>query len=151
MKKYLFLLLAVVLMSCQDDTDMGLPRTTMGIAFYSPDYQRMTVDSLTVIAIGVQSDSVLYDRYSGQRISLPLRYVGEETQFVLRRGTRLPDTLTVRHKNTPHFLSMEAGYTMYYDLQALHTTTNAIDTAIILNPSVIAGEQENISVQYPLY
>ena len=151
MKKYLFLLIAVVLMSCQEDTDIGRPRTTMGVAFYDPDHRRLTVDSLTVIAMGMQGDSLLYDRFSGQRLSLPLRYVGEETQFILRRGTRQSDTLTIRHKNTPHFLSMDAGYTMYYDLQSLHVTHHAINTATILNPSVIAGEQENISIQYPLY
>lgn len=136
--------------SCGDDGDTAQPRTTCGIRFYDTDLQPLTVDSLTVTALSEKRDSVFYYRQSIQSISVPLRYVGDSTQYEIRRGTRRPDTLTIVHKNTPHFISMDAGYAMYYEIRRIRCTQHAIEAAEVANTSISTNEQENISIQYPL-
>jgi hypothetical protein len=137
-------LLAVLFaVSCQDASDMGQPRTAMGVSFPVP------VNSLTITALDMVGDSLLYANYAGQRLALPLSYTADETDFVIQQGQHTPDTLTVKHRNIPHFLSMEVGYTMYYELQSVAATRHAIDTVYILNPSITSGEQAHIAIQYP--
>lgn len=142
--------IALMLGSCTDDGDKSQPRTMCGIGLYNRStYAKQNVDSLTVKIVGV--DSVLYSEYSGNTLSIPLRYVGNTSVFELRRGDRMPDTLTVVHKNTPRFISMDAGYAMYYELLEVSSTQHAIDTITITNTMINTNEQENISIYYPEY
>ena len=135
--------------ACDEDTDTSLPRTTCGVYFYGTDARRKTVDSLTVVALTDYGDSVLYQRFSGQNISLPLRYIGDSTQFSIQQGEHLPDTLTVVHRNTPNFVSLDGGYVMNYEILRVRSTGYAIDTVSVVSPSISTHEQENLAITYP--
>lgn len=147
---FLPVVMAFLLGACADDSDQGQPRTLCGVGLYERvNYTKYTVDSLTVKILG--PDTIWYRNTSTDVLSLPLRYVGDTSRFELRRGTRIPDTLTVIHKNTPHFLSMDAGYAMYYELLQVYSTQYAIDTTTVTSTTINTNEQENLSIYYPEY
>ncbi|MGI6219551.1 MAG: DUF6452 family protein [Bacteroidaceae bacterium] len=135
--------------ACDEDSDTSLPRTTCGVYFYDLDAGRQTVDSLTVAALTEHGDSVLYHMYSGENISLPLRYIGDSTQFSIQQGDHMPDTLTVVHKNTPSFVSLDAGYVMNYEILRVRTTRHAIEDITVVSTSITTYEQENLAITYP--
>ncbi len=136
--------------ACTDDGDMSQPRTLCGIGIYNPEtFAAQQVDSIRVKVIG--PDSVLYSAYSGTTLSLPLRYVGNTSVFEIQRGTRTPDTLTILHKNIPHFLSMDAGYAMYYELQNVSSTLHTLTKVSLTTSTINTNEQENIAIYYTEY
>lgn len=135
--------------ACSEDSDTSLPRTTCGVFFYDLNAQRRTVDSLTVAALTDHGDSILYHLYSGESISLPLRYIGDSTQFRIQQGEHIADTLTIVHQNTPNFVSLDAGYTMNYEILRIRFTQYAIDTVTIATTSITTYEQENLDITYP--
>lgn len=145
-----FLLPAVavfLLGACADDSDQGQPRTKCGVGLYERESgAKLSVKNLTVRAIG--ADSVFVKNETREAFSVPLRYVGDSTQFVLARGTYIPDTLTIVHKNIPRFISMDAGYAMYYELKKVYFTRHTIDTLIVNSATINTHEQENISIYY---
>lgn len=148
----LFLLapaLSLMTPACSEDSDTSLPRTTCGVYFYDLDAQQNTVDSLTVTALTERGDSVLYHLYSGENISLPLRYIGDSTQFCIQQGEHLPDTLTIVHQNTPSFVSLNAGYVMNYEILSIRFTRHAIDTITVVSTTITTYEQENLAITYP--
>lgn len=140
--------LFISLTACSDDGDLSQARTTCKVSFYHKTSQRVdTLSTLTVKAIG--ADSVFLQNTSASSVSLPLKYVGDSTQFELTLTGQTPDTLTIKHKNTPHFISMDAGYAMYYELTAVVATRHSISDILLYNSTINTYEQENIRIYYP--
>ncbi len=133
--------------ACTEDSDQSQPRTTCGVGFYLKEpYGKQTISNLTV---SILDGDTLYRNASLDAISLPLRYVGDTSRFVLTVGENPSDILTIVHKNTPHFISMDAGYAMYYEIVKVECTDYTIEEATGVIPTVNTNEQENISIFYP--
>jgi len=142
------LILFISLVGCSDEGDLSQARTVCKVSFYHKTSQRLdTLSTLTVKAIG--ADSVFLQNKSASSVSLPLKYVGDSTQFQLTLAGQTPDTLTIKHKNTPHFISMDAGYAMYYELTAVTATRHSISDILLYSSTINTYEQENIRVYYP--
>lgn len=140
--------LLILLTGCNEDGDLSQARTVCKISFYNQTSQRLdTLSNLTVKAIG--ADSIFLQNVSASSVSVPLKYVGDSTQFQLTLTGQTPDTLTIKHKNTPHFISMDAGYAMYYELTAVTATRHSISDILLYNSTINTYEQENIRIYYP--
>ncbi|MFA6872827.1 MAG: DUF6452 family protein [Bacteroidaceae bacterium] len=144
----LFGALLISLTGCSDDGDLSQARTACKVSFYHETSQRLdTLSTLTVKAIG--ADSIFLQNTSASSVSLPLKYVGDSTQFEFTLRGQTPDTLTIKHKNTPHFINMDAGYAMYYELTAVTATRHSISDILLYNSTINTYEQENIRIYYP--
>lgn len=104
-------------------------------------------DSLTVTAFG--TDSILLNRGKAiNHITLPLSYVDHETTFVLHYTSFLRDTIWVTHENFPHFISMDCGIDMFYQLREIRYTTLLLDSISVVNPDIDDNEKENCRIYY---
>lgn len=104
-------------------------------------------DSLTITALG--TDSILLNRgKSINHIILPLSYVDQETTFILHYTKLLRDTIWVTHKNFPHFISMDCGISMFYQLREIQYTTFLLDSILLVDPNINDNEKENCRIYY---
>jgi len=81
-----------------------------------------TLDSLTITAFGTDS-IILNNQKRVHGLSLPLRYTADSTVLVFHYSKDVKikkDTIVIRQKNTPYFLSMDCGYQMNKASQADH-------------------------------
>jgi len=109
-----------------------------------------SLDSLTVVALNtVKGDSIILNNSKKVTYaSLPLSYVDTKTAMVFKYSESLSDTLWITHANIAHFLSMECGITMFYQVEKVEHTSNLIDSIAIINSGVETNEKENIRVYY---
>ena len=106
-----------------------------------------TLASVTVLALG--TDSVIVNAMSNAvSLSLPLRYLNNETSFILKYSEELTDTVTVSHTNTPYFLTMDCGYQMKQKVEQVRYTRHALDSISITNPETGIYGTENLQLFY---
>ena len=80
-----------------------------------------------------------------------LSNVTDSSRWVLRpdSAVALEDTLTFYYQRQLHFLSNACGYTNFYYIDSLKTTTNALDSAIIVRPDITTDVNvENVQIFY---
>lgn len=115
---------AVVAASCSDENDCSLAgRKSVFFIVNSLNEEeavvKHTLDSLTVTAMG--TDSILLNKeVNVSYFSLPLKYTEESTTFVFQYTSVNKDTVTIRHTNTPKFISMDCGYEMEQTIGSIH-------------------------------
>lgn len=153
----LFLLLLIIgLAGCHaDDTCRKSRIVDVGVGFYLDTInhlnnklvvQKLTVDSIWVH--GVEVDSLLYsNRKNLQNIKLQLNIFAEESKFRFVFNEDV-DTLTIRYKNTNHFLSLECGYIRTHTIDTVFSTRNFIDSVAVVNESVNTIYVENIQIHH---
>lgn len=135
-------LIAVALLgaSCSDDScsDNGssLPLAT----FYVGDNQQ-TINTLSIMGIGVPGDSLLIDSTSVNEAYLPLRASTTTTSYALWRPsaggtTTVRDTLTLDYEPIEYFHSIECGVMYNFDIRKVSHTTHGIDSVVLLTPLV---------------
>ncbi len=107
--------------------------------------------TLTITALG--TDSVIVNRLQDTKeLSLPLRYTEDSTQLVFHYAgetgepAATDDTLTIRHTNTPYFVSMDCGYQMKQALTGISYTHHVIDSVYLSNPEAGIYGKENIKL-----
>lgn len=79
--------------------------------------------------------------YGGVRrigtFSLPLSQTADSCRWTLQADTTaLIDTLTFYYERQRRFLSNACGYTTFYNLRRATSTRHAIDSVILLEPSI---------------
>lgn len=147
------MLLSVIMVACEDD----LKRCDQSIAarFKIGFYQKIAgketdtaLQTLTLYPIGLP-DSI-YSKESGIRKALlPLSPLADSTRFYIRPDTlSLADTLTVRYKRKPTFISPGCGYTTFFNLDTVLFTRHSIDSLKMIFKQVTLYNGENIKVYY---
>jgi hypothetical protein len=58
------------------------------------------------------------------------------------------DTIEVTHQNIPFVSNIECGTIMYYQIESLRYTTNALDSVVLINPKVTNEETTNFNIYY---
>ena len=140
------------LVACSEEEDCSMTgRPMMNCRIYTLGElgmaERDTLDSLTVTAFG--TDSVLVNNQQEVRdVTLPLRYTADSTVLVLRYSRHAADTLTVRHVNTPYFLSMDCGYQVQQRLGSVDHTRHRLDSIHISDNEVGIYGSENLQLFY---
>ena len=137
---------AAALASCtKEERDPCLqPRTTLLRAHtVRHDTSGAQVDTLlpNPLLLPLSPGGIKY-QYGGVRrtafLSFSLSNVDSSCAWIVRPDSAffLQDTLTFFYDRQLRFLSNSCGYTYFYNIQRITTTTNLIDSAILLRPDV---------------
>lgn len=127
----------------------------LNIAFYDSETKKEVsiTDTLNVTAEG--TDSVLYNRgIKVKNIDVPLSYWLDADTLTLdfyniASDTHHSVTMQVNKENIPHYESPDCPTTMFHQIHSISyttTTTNYVDSVVLVNPSVNYNGQENIRV-----
>jgi hypothetical protein len=157
MKKLFYFILLIISISaiipaCSEEEDCSMTvRPMLNCNIYRLELGEAvkdTLDSLTVTALG--TDSVILNREKKvTKISLPLRYAVDSTVFVFQYTTILFDTITVRHANTPYFISVDCGYQMQQSLErGIFHTQHHLDSINVRTPELSNNATENLKLFY---
>lgn len=117
------------------DNQSAVPRC----GFYSSQSKKaVSLDSITVYAVGVPGDSMLVECGRGlTQLYMPLDMSCDSTRYVLHydaelvRDERLNDTLTLRYERVPYFVSGECGAMYHFDVKGYTFTTNLMDSVVV--------------------
>lgn len=131
---------------CEDAT-----ATTLRIGFYSSSGNSQAtasaVDSITVYAIGRDNDRIYDNQKDVMRIELPLNPGADSTGYVFKFPGATDTIWTVYERNL-HLISVDCGFTMFYDIQDFRPTSHFIYTHEISRNLVSNTLDENIKLFY---
>ncbi len=121
--------LLILIQSCGDDQVCeDITANDLRIGFYTAGEGGVdwtVVDSLKA-GTPDRPGQFIYDRiYSVSSLELPLNPSGDISRFVLDFFTTA-DTLTVSYTREKHLLSVECGFTMFFEINEVSHTTNLI-------------------------
>ena len=80
-------------------------------------------------------------------MSIPLSYTNQTT-YVMHYTETMRDTIEVTHKNIPYVSDIECGAMMFYEIEKLRYTTNALDSVTLVNPKITNEETTNFNIYY---
>lgn len=154
--------IAVVLSACDEDEDCSeTDRQMMWCGVYtflndtSDKVINDTIPYLTVTAW--DTDSIIINKQQGiLQLDLPLRYSVDSTVFVFHYLVEedeeliedARDTLVVKHKNTPYFISMDCGYQMKQEIEDVYFRGQLLDSIDIRRKEANNNGTENIKLFY---
>ena len=84
-------------------------------------------------------------------LSLPLRYTADSTVLVFHYSKDVKikkDTIVIRQKNTPYFLSMDCGYQMKQSITGRSYSRHLLDSIYIQTAEVSIYGTENLKLFY---
>lgn len=80
-------------------------------------------------------------------MSVPLSYTNKTT-YVMHYTETMRDTIEVTHKNIPFVSDIECSAMMFYNVENIRYTTNALDSVTLVNPKVTNEERNNFHIYY---
>lgn len=152
-KLFFFLMLTLLFLSaCQEDEVCEeITANPLRIAFYlagQDEETRAPVDSLTVYAVG-KPDSRIYDRENDvSLIEVPLNPGKNSSGFVLSFED-INDTIVLDYRHDLHLISVECGFTMFFNITDVSYSTNQLISLAIANKRVTNTFDEHIQVFIP--
>lgn len=154
-KKYIFILLAVLafLPGCGGETDC--PLNTISVARFefldSKTHQSVQItNGATVTGIASVDGTLDIDTVFNQAqsyMSVPLSYT-DQTTFVIHYTETMRDTIEVTHRNIPYVSDIECPAMMFYEVENMRYTTNALDSVKLVNPQITNEERINFNIYY---
>lgn len=149
----LLAVLAILLCGCAGESNC--PLITIGMArFQFLDSQTHKAISftqpVTVTGTATVADTLQVDTLFNQAkdyMSLPLSYT-DRTTYVMHYTEKMRDTIEVTHRNIPYVSDIECPAMMYYHVQELRYTTNALDSVTLVNPEITHEEKVNFNIYY---
>lgn len=132
-----------------EDNKSSLPLA----GFYSSQTKSaISIDSLTVYAIGMPGDTTIIDTATVAQVQMPFNLSDTITRFVFRYEQKdiaafgVTDTVTIAYKSTPFFHSSECGAFYIYDISEYSTSHNLIDSVRIPQTRIDNANRENIRI-----
>ncbi|TVQ12290.1 MAG: hypothetical protein EA361_11460 [Bacteroidetes bacterium] len=127
------------------------------IGFYAVDTVKDTPAPLSISKIsifGLGKDSVIYDnRDNVSQVELPLDSTLDSCAFIFRvtnpNDTILffaDDTLWFIYNRLPNLISMECGFTTFYELSHVRHSRNWIDSVAIDDANITNSLNEHIKI-----
>lgn len=157
MKKQLFLSVAAIglamLQGCNasgcTDNKSSLPLA----GFYSyRTLEPITVNDISVGAVGAPNDSLLLDKGSANRLYMPFNIGEDQTTYFIRYtaegmdNPELFDTITFHYDRIPYFASEECGAMYSYQIKSVTNTFHRIDSLAITRPTINNMDRESIRI-----
>lgn len=135
--------------------DTNCPLTTVSLARFEFVDSRTHVpvsltNGATVTGLAMANDSLIVDTVFNQAqnyMSVPLSYT-HQTTYVIHYTELMRDTIEVVHKNTPFVSDIECSPMMFYQVEDIRYTTNALDSVILTNPQITNEERTNFYIYY---
>ncbi|MDD4760284.1 MAG: DUF6452 family protein [Bacteroidaceae bacterium] len=161
----LFILLVTVLLSSCSSTDCPLNNTvSLKANFYYSKTGALTNvnDTLSVIAVGRRDTTILNRYIKFNTINLPMGYAQTVDTLLFRFITNygsVTDSVFIGHTNEPHFVSLDCSTAFFHQIKSVSCThrnptpnfPTAIDSILIVNPSVSYDKTENLKIFFSTY
>lgn len=80
-------------------------------------------------------------------MSVPLSYT-DRTTYVIHYTEMMRDTIEVKHKSTPFVSDIECPAMMFFEVESIRYTTNALDSVTLVNPEITNEEKNNFNIYY---
>lgn len=131
-------------------------QSTLPLAgFYSMQTKsKITVDSLTVYAVGAPGDTLLIDNSRGEKLYMPFPLSGNSTTYVFHYNQKglnfieLNDSITFNYEGYPQFVSNECGVIYKYKVKDFSYTKHLIDSVAIPIMEFNNKDIENIQIYF---
>ena len=156
--KKLYILLLTLVSTCiflPGCAESECPLTTISVARFnfldSRSHAAVTFkNGVTVTGIAIIDDTLNIDTLFNKAqnyMSIPLSYTNQTT-YVMHYTETMRDTIEVTHKNIPYVSDIECGAMMFYEIEKLRYTTNALDSVTLVNPKITNEETTNFNIYY---
>lgn len=80
-------------------------------------------------------------------MSVPLSYT-DQTTYVIHYTETMRDTIRLKHKNIPFSNDIECPVMMFFEVESMSYTTNALDSVKLINPEITNEEKINFHIYY---
>lgn len=80
-------------------------------------------------------------------MSVPLSYT-DRTTYVIHYTETIRDTIEVTHRNIPYASDIECPAMMFFNVENIRYTTNALDSIKLVNPQITNEERINFNIYY---
>jgi hypothetical protein len=117
--------------------------------------QQISLDSISILGLGVPGDSILQDSVRGLGESyLPFRIDQNSTTYEIRYLSgvlgqlRIADTITFNYDIVPWFVSSACGVIYQYHMTSINTTHNIIDSVTCPGGVITNADSENIRIYF---
>ena len=157
MKKTILYLIATLMACCifpgceEDDCSLSTVSLARFNFLDSNTHQSVSlVNGTTVTGIALIADTLNIDTVFNQAqsyMSVPLSYT-HQTTYVIHYTERMRDTIELTHKNVPFVSNIECNAIMFYEVESMRYTTNALDSITLINPRITNEETTNFNIYY---
>ncbi len=147
------LMMALFFSACTDDEICEeATANALRVGFYIADQEVETpasLNALSIYALGVSNRKLIYDSENNvSRVELALNPASDVCGFVFVFGLQ-SDTLWFEYERETHLISVECGFTMFYNLQNAEHTSDVILTLGIADSHVTNALNEHIKIYLP--
>ncbi|MGL5979980.1 MAG: DUF6452 family protein [Phocaeicola sp.] len=107
-------------------------------------------DSVVVIGFIIRGDTVASDTVFNRpetSMSLPLSYT-TKTTYVMHYDKVLKDTIEVYHEPIPFVSNIDCKPMVFYHVERINYTRNALDSIVTVNPDINNEEKNNFQIYY---
>lgn len=135
-------LTSITFLGCQGDTVCEEATTTsLRMGFYTLTSEEQatatSIDSLTIFGLNRPEDRIYDNQRDVARIELPLNPSIDSTAFVFIFPENT-DTLWFGYSRIPHLVSVDCGFTLFFEMESMehtnhHIITGAIDINLVSN------------------
>ena len=80
-------------------------------------------------------------------MSVPLSYT-DRTTYVIHYTETMRDTIELKHKSLPFVSDIECPAMMFFEVEDVRYTTNALDSVKLVNPKITNEERINFYIYY---
>ena len=123
--------------------------------FYSyQTLQPVTINDISVGAVGAPNDSLLLEKGSAARLYMPFNIGKNSTTYFIRYTAeglddpRYFDTITFNYNRVPYFASEECGAMYSYEITSVTNTSHRIDSLAITRPFINNADRESIQIYF---
>lgn len=151
MRNLTILLLLLVFAACDDETkvcDQTLSTLTR-IQFKQDSasiIRDTTMEQVSLKAIGKDS---IYRKQPLNMLFLQLSPIADSSRYHLKVDSlSTPDTILIRYKRMPHFISPGCGFSTFFSLDTVITTRNSIDSIQVIQKEVTTTNDTHINFYF---
>ena len=147
------LLTAALLTGCAGEPECPLETTSMA-RFQFLDSKThapvsltggATVTGIIYLDGGLDIDTLF--NQAKDYMSVPLSYT-PQTTYVIHYTETMRDTIVLKHKNIPFVSDIECPALMFYEVEGMTYTTNALDSVKLVNARITYEEAINFHIYY---
>lgn len=80
-------------------------------------------------------------------MTVPLSYT-DRTTYVIHYTETMRDTIELKHENRPFVSDIECPAMMFFEVESMRYTTNALDSVKLVNPDITNEEKVNFYIYY---